>query len=211
MRKQVVLVLGLIFITITCIAHAQQKEETQTPPQNAPRQAAGPPLGGTITSVGVDRFEIKKMDGSTQTVMVDEHTRYRQGQQDIQLEDLKPGDRVFIRGQANSNKEFVAENVRRITAEEVQRFQNAGERVFGAIVSIDKNQLKVSNPRQGGRIVVVNDQTQFMKDGQPIALKDLKVGDRIFAVGNETQGQFLATRVMTGQFRGPGQRRDNQQ
>jgi hypothetical protein len=211
MRKQVVLVLGLIFITITCIAHAQQKEETQTPPQNAPRQAAGPPLGGTITSVGVDRFEIKKMDGSTQTVMVDEHTRYRQGQQDIQLEDLKPGDRVFIRGQANSSKEFVAENVRRITAEEVQRFQNAGERVFGAIVSIDKNELKVSNPRQGERIVVVNDQTQFMKDGQPIALKDLKVGDRIFAVGNETQGQFLATRVMTGQFRGPGQRRDNQQ
>jgi len=211
MRRQVVLVLGLIFITITCIAHAQQKEETQTPPQNAPRQSAGPPLGGTITSVGVDRFEIKKMDGSTQTVMVDEHTRYRQGQQDIQLEDLKPGDRVFIRGQANSNKEFVAENVRRITAEEVQRYQNAGERVFGAIVSIDKNQFKVSNPRQGERIVVVNDQTQFMKDGQPIALKDLKVGDRIFAVGNETQGQFLATRVMTGQFRGPGQRRDNQQ
>jgi hypothetical protein len=211
MRKQVVLVLGLIFITITCIAHAQQKEETQTPPQNAPRQSAGPPLGGTITSIGVDRFEIKKMDGSTQTVMVDEHTRYRQGQQDIQLEDLKPGDRVFIRGQANSNKEFVAENVRRITPEEIQRFQNAGERVFGAIVSIDKNQLKVSNPRQGERIVVVNDQTQFMKDGQPIALKDLKVGDRIFAVGNETQGQFLATRVMTGQFRGPGQRRENQQ
>jgi hypothetical protein len=211
MRKQVVLVLGLIFITITCIAHAQQKEETQTPPQNAPRQSAGPPLGGTITSIGVDRFEIKKMDGSTQTVMVDEHTRYRQGQQDIQLEDLKPGDRVFVRGQANSNKEFVAENVRRITPEEIQRFQNAGERVFGAIVSIDKNQLKVSNPRQGERIVVVNDQTQFMKDGQPIALKDLKVGDRIFAVGNETQGQFLATRVMTGQFRGPGQRRENQQ
>jgi 3-dehydroquinate synthase class II len=150
------------------------------------------------------------MDGSTQTVMVDEHTRYRQGQQDIQLEDLKPGDQVFVRGQANSNKEFVAEAVRRVTADEMQRFQNAGERVFGAIVSIDKNQLKVSNPRQGERTVLVNDQTQFMKDGQPIALKDLKVGDRIFALGKETQGQFLATRVVTGQFRGPGQRRDNQ-
>jgi hypothetical protein len=92
----------------------------------------------------------------------------------------------------------------------MQRFQNAGERVFGAIVSIDKNQLKVSNPRQGERIVMVNEQTQFMKDGQPIALKDLKVGDRIFALGKETQGQFLATRVVTGQFRGPGQRRENQ-
>jgi hypothetical protein len=211
MRKQVVLALGLILITIASCALAQQKDEAKTPPQNAPRESAGPPAGGTVTSVGVDRFEIKKMDGSSQTVMVNEHTRYRQGQLDIQLEDLKPGDQVFIRGQANSNNEFVAESVRRVTQDEIQRFQNAGERVFGAIVSIDKNQLKVSNPRQGERIVLVNDQTQFVKDGQPIALKDLKVGDRIFAQGKETQGQFLATRVMTGQFRGMGQRRGNQQ
>jgi hypothetical protein len=211
MRKQLALALALVLITLTSCAYALQKDETKTPPQNTPRESAGPPVAGTIASVGVDRFEIKKMDGSTQTVMVDEHTRYRQGQQEIQLEDLKPGDQVFVRGQAGSNKEFVAEAVRRLTGDEMQRFQNAGERVFGAIVSIDKNQLKVSNPRQGERIVLVNDQTQFMKDGQPIALKDLKVGDRIFALGKETQGQFLATRVITGQFRGPGQRRDDQQ
>jgi len=210
MRKQFALALGLILIALTGCAYALQKDETKTPPQNTPRESAGPPVFGTIASVGDDRFEIKKMDGSTQTVMVDEHTRYRQGQQDIQLEDLKPGDQVSVRGQANSNKGFVAEAVRRATADEMQRFQNAGERVFGAIESIDKNQLKVSNPRQGERIVLVNEQTQFMRDGQPIALKDLKVGDRIFALGKETQGQFLATRVVTGQFRGSGQRRDNQ-
>ena len=210
MRKQFALALGLILIALTSCAYAVQKEDTKAPPEKTQHEFAGPPVFGNITSVGVDRFEIKKMDGSTQTVMVDEHTRYRQGQQDIQLEDLKPGDQVFVRGQANANKEFVAEAVRRVTADEIQRFQNAGERVFGAIVSIDKNQLKVSNPRQGERTVLVNDQTQFMKDGQPIALKDLKVGDRIFALGKETQGQFLATRVVTGQLRGPGQRRDNQ-
>jgi len=211
MGKQCVLALGLIFITLASCAFAQQKDEQKNPPQNTPREFAGPPTGGTVTSVGVDRFEIKKMDGSTQTVMVNEHTRYRQGQQDIQLEDLKTGDRVFVRGQANSNNEFVAESVRRVTEDEIQRFQNAGERVFGTIVSIDKNQLKISNPRQGERIVLVDDQTQFVKEGQPIALKDLKVGDRIFAQGKETQGQFLATRILTGQFRGPGQRRDNRQ
>jgi len=211
MRKEVALALGLFLVVLTSLAYALQQAETKTPPQNTQREPAGPPLVGTITSVGVDRFEIKKMDGSTQTVMVDEHTRYRQGQQDIQLEDLKPGDRVFVRGQANSNKDFVAEAVRRATPEEMQRFANAGERVFGAIESIDKNQIKVSNPRQGERIVLVNEQTQFIKDGQPIALKDLKVGDRIFVVGKETEGQFLATRVMTGQFRGPGQRRGGEQ
>ena len=211
MRKQFALGLGLILIALASCAYALQQEETKTPPQNPPRQFGGPMVAGTITSVGVDRFEIKKMDGSTQTVMVDEHTHYRQGQQDIQLEDLKPGDRVSVRGQTNANKELVAETVRRFTGEEMQGFQNAGERVFGAIVSIDKNQIKVSNPRQGERIVLVNEQTQFIKDGQPIALKDLKIGDRILALGKETQGQFLATRVTTGQFRGPGQRRGNQQ
>lgn len=210
MRKQFALALGLVLIALTSYAYAVQKQDTQTPPEKSQRESAGQPVFGTIASVGVDRFEIKKMDGSTQTVMVDEHTRYRQGQQDIQLEDLKPGDRVLVRGQANSNKEFVAEAVRRATADEMQRFQNAGDRVFGAIESIDKNQIKVSNPRQGERIVLVDVQTQFIKDGQPIALKDLKVGDRIFALGKETQGQFLATRVVTGQFRGPGQRRNNQ-
>jgi len=210
MRKQFVLALGLVLLTITSVAFPQQQDEAKTPSQNPPRQFAGRPVSGTITSVGVDRFEIKKMDGSSQTVMVDDHTHYREGQKDVQLEDLKPGDQVSVRGQTNANKEFVAENVRRITAEEMQRFQNAGERVFGAIVSVDKNQIKVNNPRQGERTITVNDQTQFIKDGQPIALKDLKVGDRIFAMGSENQGQFLATRIMTGQF-GQGRRRDNQQ
>jgi hypothetical protein len=210
MRKQFVLAFGLVLIGLVSSLYAMQNQETKAPPEKTQREFAGPPVSGTITSVGVDRFEIKKSDGSTQTVMVDEHTRYRQGQQDIQLEDLKAGDQVFVRGQANANKEFVAEAVRRATAEELSRFQNAGGRVFGAIVSIDKNQIKVSNPRQGERIVQVNEQTQFIKDGQPIALKDLKVGDRIFALGKETQGQFLATRIMAGQFRGPGQGRGNQ-
>ena len=210
MRRLLALVFGLTVLALISSGYAAQKEQTGTPPQNAPRQFGPPPLSGTIASVGVDRFAIKKTDGSSQTVMVDEHTRYRQGQQEIQLEDLKPGDHVFIRGQANANQEFAAENVMRVTPQDMQRFQNMGDRAGGAIVSIDKNQIKVSNPRQGEKIITINDQTQFMKDGQLIAFQDLKVGDRVFAVGKETQGQFLATRVTTGQFGGPGRRRENQ-
>ena len=162
---------------------------------------------GTITSVGVDRLEIKKMDGTAQTVMVDDQTRYRGGrrdaQKDLHLEDLKPGDHVFVQGRASDNKEFTALMVRRVTDEEIQAF--SGERAFGEIISIDGNQIKVRNPRQGEKTVVVNDQTVFMKEGQPITLKDLKVGDRIFAQGKETNGQFIAARIFTGQFRQQGQ------
>ena len=162
---------------------------------------------GTITSVGVDRLEIKKMDGTAQTVMVDDQTRYREGrrdaQKDLQLEDLKPGDHVFVQARASDNKEFTALMVRRVTDEEIQAF--SGERAFGEITSIDGNQIKVRNPRQGEKTVVVNDQTVFMKEGQPITFKDLKVGDRIFAQGKETNGQFIAARIFTGQFRQQGQ------
>ena len=189
-------------------------QNTQPAPERGPGRggfAPGEMVMGALASIGVDRVEVKRQDGSSQVVMVNDQTKYQQGQQDIEMEDLKPGDHVFVRGKTNDNKEFVAVNVRRVTDEEMQRFQAGGERTGGQIVSIDGNQLKVQNPRQGDRVVIVNEQTTFMKDGQPITLKDLKVGDRIFAMGKETDGKFVATRVMSGQFqrggmgrRGPG-------
>jgi len=83
----------------------------------------------------------------------------------------------------------------------------AGNRAFGEIVSIDGNQIKVRG-RQGERTITVNDQTTFSKEDQSITLKDLKVGDRIFATGKETNGQFVATEVRSGR---PGQGRGNWQ
>lgn len=179
---------------------AQSSDETQGPGERGGR--AGNRAFGTITSVGVDRFEVKRMDATAQTVMVDDQTRYREGQRDaqkdLQLEDLKAGDRVLVQGRRNDNKEFVASMVHRVTEQDIQRFE--GERAFGEITSIDGNQLKVRSPRRGDITVVVNEQTVFMKEGQPTSLKDLKVGDRVFAVGKENNGQFVAARVVSRQF-----------
>jgi hypothetical protein len=206
MRKHFVLGLGIALLVGAWCANAAQKEVHPSPSPPSSAENRGGALG-IISSVGVDRFEIKKADGSAQTVMVDDKTQYRQEQQEIHLEDLKPGDRVFVRGRTNANKEFVAVAVRRITGAEAQRFPSPGERAFGEIVSIDKNQIRIRNPREGEQTVVVNDQTEYMKQGQPLTLKDLKVGDRIFALGKQTQGQFLATRIFTGHGPGQGQRR----
>jgi len=219
MRKDILstLVTGLLLSGCLVAAAGQnqpadRKAERQGQRRGPGRQ--GPTQGsegvfGMIASVGVDRLEIKKMDGTAQTVMVNDQTQYQEGRRDaqknLQLEDLKPGDRVFVRGRASDNKELVALVVHRVTDQEMQRF--GGNRAFGEITSIDGNQIKVRNPRQGDKTIVVNDQTVFIKDGQPITLKDLKAGDRVFAVGKETDGQFVADRVMTGQLRrggGPG-------
>ena len=205
-------------------------QQNSPPPGQEPgRRGMGgpPPVIGTITSVGVDRFEIKTPDGAAQTVMVNDQTHYRQRQegqqqpQEFQLEDLKVGDHVFVRGNPNADKQVVAMGVMRITPEQWQRFQSgagpggggfgpggggpggpmAGNRAGGEILSIDGNHIKVRG-RQGERIIVVNDKTTFAKQGQSITLKDLKVGDRIFALGKEDNGQFVATDVRTGFGRG---------
>jgi preprotein translocase subunit YajC len=198
-------------------AQGQSPAQAPEPPRH---EMGGERVMGTVTSVGVDRFEIKKADGTTATVLVNDQTHYRQQQQEFQLEDLKPGDHIFVRGNLNSDKQFVAAGVVRVTEEQLQRFQagggpgpgggpggpgggwgqSGGDRAGGEIVSIDQNQIKVRG-RQGERIIVVNDQTTFTKQGQAIALKDLKVGDRIFAVGKEEKGQFVATQVRTGGMR----------
>jgi hypothetical protein len=183
--------------------------------------AGPPPILGTITSVGVDRFEIKKPDGTTQTVMVNDQTHYRQrveGQQEpkeLALEDLKVGDHVFVRGTPNGDKQFVAGGVNRVTEEQFERFQSGGgpggggwapgggagiqgTHAGGEIESIKGNEITVVSRRNGEKVIVVNDQTTFAKEGQTIGLKDLKVGDRIFALGKEANGKFLATEVHSG-------------
>ena len=208
-RTSFILGLGLLWVLAGAwrLPATQQAQESPNPP--AAREGRGPGPGdrtfGTIISVGVDRLQIKKADGTVQTVLINDQTHFRQGrQQELQLEDLKPGDQLMVAGSANENKEFQARMVRRVTQAELAGMPKPGEAVFGEIVAIDKGQLRLRNRMQGERVVVVNEQTTFMKEGQPIALKDLKVGDRVFATGKETNGQFIATRVATGQFQREG-------
>jgi hypothetical protein len=219
-----------VFVFLSLAVSLAAQQNSPSPGQEPPRPGMGgpPPVMGTITSVGVDRFEVRKLDGTTQTVMVNDQTHYRQRQQgqqqpqELALEDLKVGDHVMVRGTPNGDRQVVAMGVNRLTPEQFQRIQSgggpgggpggpggwgpggggpggsmAGNRAWGEILSIDGNQIKVRG-RQGGRIIVVNDQTTFAKEGQTIALKDLKVGDRIIAMGKEVNGQFVATEVHSG-------------
>lgn len=234
-----------IFLVFSLAGSLVAQQNSPSPGQEPPRQGMGgpPPVMGTITSVGVDRFEIKKPDGTTQTVMVNDQTHYRQrveGQQqpqELALEDLKVGDHVMVRGTPNADKQVVATGVNRVTAEQFERFQSGGPGgggpgggqggpgggggwrqgggmgpagggpvAGGEITAINGNQIKVQSRRGGERIIVVNDQTTFDKEGKTIALKDLKVGDRIFAMGKEVDGKIVATEVHSGRPGGGGGR-----
>lgn len=209
MKRHAFLIAGMAFGLLAAqgLAAAQQAPNPQGRMQGIAR---GERAMGVVDSVGVNQFQLKKADGSRLTVMVGGNTRYREEGQQIQLEDLKPGDHVLVIGETNANKQFEARMVRRLTENDMARFgRNMGDRAFGEIVSIENNEIKVNNRFRGEQTIVVNDQTQFMKDGQAITLKGLKVGDRIFATGKEENGKLDADRVTTGQFRrfrgrGPG-------
>lgn len=226
------------FLALALAGALAAQQSTPTQGQNEPRRGMGgpSPVLGTITSVGVDRFEIKKPDGTTQTVMVNDQTHFRQWQkgqpqpQELALEDLKVGDHIAVRGNPNGDKQFTAESVSRMTEEQFQRLQSGGgpggpgegggrspggnwgpgqrggmegTRAGGEITAINGNQITV-NGRRGERVIVINGQTKFSKEGQTITLKDLKVGDHIFAMGNEANGQFVATEVHSGHMGGGG-------
>ncbi|MCL5006093.1 MAG: DUF5666 domain-containing protein [Acidobacteria bacterium] len=195
---------GIVLVLFPWPGLARPQQGWGNHPQGMRGRSPGERAFGTITSVGANQFQIKKPDGSLLTVLVSGNTRYWASRQEIQFKDLKPGDHVFVMGQTGDNKQFDARTVRRMTEEEVARFRNMGDRAFGQIVSIENNQLKIKNPYRGEQTIIVNDQTQFMKEGQAITLKDLKVGDRIFAMGKEENGKLVADRVITGQFRRRG-------
>jgi len=232
-RKSSLCILVLLAFGLAGILPAQDAAPPQGEGQERHRMSGPPPMLGTITSVGVDRFEIKKPDGSTQTVMVNDQTHYRQRSEDrdqppkeLALEDLKVGDHVFVRGNPGSNNQVVAMGVNRVTAEQFERFQSGGgpgggggegggrgqggggwgpggggmegTRAGGEIESIKGNVITVMSRRMGEMTIMVNDQTTFAKEGQNIALKDLKVGDRIFAMGKQVDGKFVATEVHSG-------------
>jgi len=237
MIKKSLLSIPLVFILGFGVALAAQEGSPSAGQEpHRPGMGGPPPVMGTITSVGVDRFEIKLADGTAETVMVNGQTHYRQrveGQQqpqELALEDLKVGDHVFVRGTPNADKQLVAAGVNRVTAEQFERFQNGGmggpgggpggrfeggmgmqgPRAFGEITAINGNQIKLQSRRGGERTIIVNDQTTFNKEGQSITLKDLKVGDHIFAMGKEANGQFVATEVHSGRPGGGGWRGGSQ-
>ncbi len=211
-------------------AQPNTQQEDQAGPPGGPGQFRGPRRGGafgTIVSVGVNQLVIKRQDGQTTTVQVNSETKFLDRGKPIELEDLKPGDHVMVRARAPMDEAsgvtppagatpnpgaapganatpavILAASIARVPAGQGGGFN--APRAFGRITAINGNQLTVQN-RQGERVITVASDAHITKDGQPATLKDFKVGDPVMALGQEDNGQFTATHLMSGQFRRGGQ------
>jgi Domain of unknown function (DUF5666) len=64
-------------------------------------------IAGEIKAIDGTSLAILRVDGQTQTILVDENTSFRKQDQSVTLADFKPGDHVFGRGELK-NGSFVA-------------------------------------------------------------------------------------------------------
>ena len=84
-----------------------QAEMVAVPPQGMQqdfREGLGKHfIMGEIKSINGTQIEIARPDGVTQTISVDENTSFKKGDESITLADMKPGDRVFGRGEMKGN------------------------------------------------------------------------------------------------------------
>lgn len=222
MKKAILMALmslaGLLLVVTAPAAWQDSSRDAAAAPRSrpdradgkAPSAAARPPglTSGNVTSVGKDRFEVEKEDGTPATVIVSRDTRLRDKEQTLQLRDLKPGDRVFFRGHVDDNQKLVADIVARVAPDDVERLQ--GHQAVGVVSAIETSRLRM-RVSGGERIVLVSPQTTYVRDGKPASLQDLKVGDKVSAAGADKDGQFVASRIMiaTGQrTRSPEPKRD---
>ncbi len=65
---------------------------------------------GEVTAINDTKVTVLRPDQQTQTFEVDENTSFRKQRENITLADIKPGDRIFARGQLKDNV-FVASEV----------------------------------------------------------------------------------------------------
>ncbi len=71
-----------VLLALSLAGSLAAQQNSPSPGQEPGRRGMGgpPPVMGTITSVGVDRFEIKTPYGTTETVLVNDQTHFRQRQ-----------------------------------------------------------------------------------------------------------------------------------
>jgi hypothetical protein len=138
-------------------------------------------LKGVISDLGAGFFLLGDVK-----VVVGEKTVIRSKGTTLKFADLKVGDRVTVYGSKGPDGSFQAEIVE-VTPPSDPSYSS----VRGAIVSIAADSFVVS-----GVTVKVDAKTVISADGQPIQLKDLKVGDSVEVGGiKQPDGSLLALKI----------------
>jgi hypothetical protein len=199
----IVLVLGLAVWAQEPDTQAAPPAEGQPMGQGHGPGHRGPGTAGTITAINGNTITINSFNGKSEQVNTTDSTRFRKDREQAQLSDFKVGDRVFVRGQQNSEGVFQAEVLASRPAGGMggANFREGMGKQFiaGEIKSISGTQLTIQRPDGVTQTISVDENTSFRKQNESVTLADLKPGDHVFGRGELKNDIFVPSVLNVGQ------------
>jgi hypothetical protein len=151
----------------------------------------GPGRGGpgrgaiSITAISGSNLSLKTADGWTRTIDATGATITAQDGSALTLGDLKVGDQIVFRETRNADGTF------KITA--IVRLQPQAD---GSVKAVDATSITLTAPDGSTKTIGITSATKYTLKGQAATAADIKVGDRVHALGTtDTAGSFTATTV----------------
>jgi RNase P/RNase MRP subunit p29 len=145
---------------------------------------------GQVTAIQATTLTVKTPDGERQVTTSDE-TRFRiRGVENPTITDVKVGDYILARGEADSTGTFVAQAILVISGQRVGRFI-----AQGTVSDIEDTTL-VLDTLQGKKQVTTDEAIFWALDVEDPSLADVQVGDQVVVVGRPDKDGNLAARLV---------------
>jgi uncharacterized protein DUF5666 len=154
-----------------------------------------PTAAGSVTAVGSTTISIKGGDGSTATITINGSTKFQIGKSSASKSDVHVGSRIAAEGTGTSDK---------LTATIVRI---APTLASGVVTAKTANSITIKQQDGSSLVVHLSAATTYRVRGaatKPGGLADIKVGDRLVAVGTTRADKSLeATAVGAGTGKAP--------
>jgi preprotein translocase subunit YajC len=141
---------------------------------------------GQVTAITGSTITLSQgLKGNEVTVTTSDATKYYIGGKQVSASTLQAGDTIGVAGVISDKTSVNA------VAVFIQ-----GPRVVGKVTAVNGNTITLQTKNGTTWTITVNNDTQYLKDGQPAALSDVQVGSQIAVVGLKTGDNALTAMVV---------------
>jgi len=159
-------------------------------------------LAGSVRSVGSASLTVEVdrgggLGGKTISLAVDQNTKITRDGKSIQLSDLLVGERVTVSAVAIAGQ-YTAKTIR--AADRDVAFGGSLTAIGSSSLTVEVDRTGRNDGGLGGRTITlaVDQNTKIMRDGKPIQLSELVVGEHVGVTAEAVADQFTAKSVKAG-------------
>ena len=179
-------------------------------------------IAGTVSDAAADHFTVKTFEGDTYAIQFGDNTRFMKMQggmggrgrmrgqggmganppQQIKPGEIKVGDAIMARGEVNSSSKTVgATAIMLLNPQVAQRMQQMAADygktwLMGRVTNIEGTKVTLTGSQDHApHSFVVNENTDFREQRNPITLADIKTGDMVRVQGSSSGDTFTASSV----------------